>query len=94
MDDAFAVFAKGAREDTLRHRPDRARLASFNPAALYPENRVDLLLLGNTFEVFAFELDELREHTWNPMAANPGRAFYELTAGKPRGSRLTANRQR
>src|SRR5258708_15890980 len=28
----------------------------------------------------AFELDELREHTWNPLLANPGQAIYQLLA--------------
>ena len=27
-----------------------------------------------------FELDELREHTWNPLQANPGKAIYQLLA--------------
>jgi uncharacterized protein (DUF885 family) len=27
-----------------------------------------------------FELDELCEHTWNPLRANPGRAIYQLLA--------------
>jgi uncharacterized protein (DUF885 family) len=27
-----------------------------------------------------FEIDELREHTWNPLAANPGKAIYDLLA--------------
>ena len=27
-----------------------------------------------------FELDELREHTWNPLLANPGKAIYQLLA--------------
>jgi hypothetical protein len=51
---------------------------------------VDAHLLGNTLELLAYQLDELREHTWNPMAANPGRAVYELTARAfaPPGDRL------
>jgi uncharacterized protein (DUF885 family) len=122
VDNAFAVVAKSALDDALKHRPDWAtalgdhrydselpdespagleawrasisrhldRVASFDPDALSPENRVDLHLLGNTLELLAFELDELREHTWNPMAANPGRALYELTARAfaPPGDRL------
>ena len=56
------------------------RLASFEIGALSPENAVDAHLLANALECFAYELDELREHTWNPMEANPGRAIYELTA--------------
>ena len=27
-----------------------------------------------------FELEELREHTWNPLLANPGQAIYTLLA--------------
>ena len=27
-----------------------------------------------------FEIDELREHTWNPLQANPGKAIYQLLA--------------
>ena len=27
-----------------------------------------------------FEIDELREHTWNPLLANPGKAVYQLLA--------------
>jgi hypothetical protein len=27
-----------------------------------------------------FEIDELREHTWNPLLANPGKAIYQLLA--------------
>jgi len=27
-----------------------------------------------------FEIDELAEHTWNPLLANPGRAIYQLLA--------------
>ncbi|MGA2528493.1 MAG: DUF885 domain-containing protein [Acidimicrobiales bacterium] len=56
------------------------RLGAFELATLTPENRADAHLLRNAFERFAYELDELREHTWNPMDANPGRAVYELTA--------------
>ena len=27
-----------------------------------------------------FEIEELREHTWNPLLANPGQALYMLLA--------------
>ncbi len=66
------------------------RLAGFDPDMLSSENRVDARLLGNTFELLAFELDELGEHTWNPMVANPGRAVYDITARDfaPPGDRL------
>ena len=66
------------------------RLAGFDLDALSPENRVDANLLTNAFAQIAYTLDELREHTWNPMAANPGRAIYGLTSRDfaPAGDRL------
>jgi uncharacterized protein (DUF885 family) len=65
-------------------------LAGFDAEALNVENRVDGHVLRNNLELLAYQLDELREHTWNPMAANPGRAIYELTARDfaPPGDRL------
>ncbi|MGB9112333.1 MAG: DUF885 domain-containing protein [Acidimicrobiales bacterium] len=66
------------------------RLAGFDLDAINAENRVDANLLRNAFEQIAYALDELREHTWNPMASNPGRAIYGLTSRDfaPPGDRL------
>jgi uncharacterized protein (DUF885 family) len=49
-------------------------------ATLIPEHRVDAAMLANDVARRIFELDELREHTWNPLLANPGRAIYQLLA--------------
>jgi uncharacterized protein (DUF885 family) len=49
-------------------------------AALTPEHRVDAAMLANDVARRIFELNELREHTWNPLLANPGRAIYQLLA--------------
>jgi uncharacterized protein (DUF885 family) len=57
-----------------------ARLAVLDPAALAPEHRVDLAMLAGAVDLRIFQLDELREHTWNPLLANPGRAVYQLLA--------------
>jgi hypothetical protein len=56
------------------------RAASLDLAALPPERRVDAAMLAGHAELRAFELDELREHEWNPLRANPGRAVYLLLA--------------
>jgi hypothetical protein len=56
------------------------RLAALDPAALAPEHRVDLAMLADAVDLRIFQLDELREHTWNPLLANPGRAVYQLLA--------------
>jgi uncharacterized protein (DUF885 family) len=41
---------------------------------------VDAQILANQLARLAFMIGELREHEWNPMAANPGRAIYNLLA--------------
>ena len=57
-----------------------ARLAALDTAALAPEHRVDAAMLAGAVDLRSFQLDELREHTWNPLLANPGRAVYHLLA--------------
>jgi uncharacterized protein (DUF885 family) len=47
---------------------------------LSPEFRVDAQILANQLERWRFGELELREHEWNPMLANPGRAIYLLLA--------------
>jgi uncharacterized protein (DUF885 family) len=56
------------------------RVAALDVAALTPEQRVDAAMLAGHVELRAFELAELREHEWNPLLANPGRALYTLLA--------------
>ena len=55
-----------------------ARLAAIDVAALSAEHQVDARMLANSVALRIFELDELRERTWNPLAANPGRAIHAL----------------
>jgi uncharacterized protein (DUF885 family) len=57
-----------------------ARLGAVDTAALSPEHRVDAAMMAESIARRAFELDELREHTWNPLLANPGKAIYQLLA--------------
>ena len=47
---------------------------------LSAEYRVDARILANQLELCRFVTAELREHEWNPMLANPGRAIYLLLA--------------
>jgi uncharacterized protein (DUF885 family) len=49
-------------------------------AGLSAEHQVDAAILANSIARRIFELDELRDHTWDPLAANPGRAIYMLLA--------------
>jgi uncharacterized protein (DUF885 family) len=57
-----------------------AGLAAIGAERLSPQNRVDAQILANHLARLRFGIDELREHEWDPMAANPGRALYLLLA--------------
>jgi uncharacterized protein (DUF885 family) len=57
-----------------------ARLDALDPAGLSAEHRVDAAIMADSVARRVFELDELAEHTWNPLLANPGRAIYMLLA--------------
>ena len=48
--------------------------------ALSAEHRVDAAMMADSVARRVFEIDELREHTWNPLQANPGKAIYQLLA--------------
>src|SRR5580693_811992 len=57
-----------------------ARLTDLDGPALEPELRVDAALMAGDLARRLFEIEELREHTWNPLLANPGSAIYMLLA--------------
>jgi uncharacterized protein (DUF885 family) len=57
-----------------------ARLDALDTGALSAEHRVDATMMADSVARRVFELDELAEHTWNPLLANPGRAIYQLLA--------------
>src|SRR3984957_3243467 len=57
-----------------------ARLDALDEAGLSAEQRVDAAMMADNVARRVFELDELREHTWNPLQANPGKAIYQLLA--------------
>jgi uncharacterized protein (DUF885 family) len=48
--------------------------------SLGAEHQVDAAILRNSIERRIFELDELRDDTWDPLVGNPGRALYMLLA--------------
>jgi uncharacterized protein (DUF885 family) len=55
-------------------------LGTVDPSALSPVNQVDAEILRNRLETRIFEIEELREHEWNPLIANPGSALHLLLA--------------
>ena len=69
-----------------------ARLTDVDVAALEPELRVDAGLMAGDVARRLFEIEELREQTWNPLLANPGHALHMLLVRDfaPRPDRLRA----
>jgi uncharacterized protein (DUF885 family) len=57
-----------------------ARLDALDADALSDEHQVDAAMMAGSVARRVFELDDLRELTWNPLLANPGRAIYQLLA--------------
>ncbi|MGH3255642.1 MAG: DUF885 domain-containing protein [Streptosporangiaceae bacterium] len=57
-----------------------AGLDALDLGSLSAEHRVDAAIMADSVARRIFELDELREHTWNPLPTNPGKAIYTLLA--------------
>jgi uncharacterized protein (DUF885 family) len=57
-----------------------ARLSALDSGALSAEHRTDAAMMADSVARRVFEIDELAEHTWNPLLANPGKAIYQLLA--------------
>jgi uncharacterized protein (DUF885 family) len=56
------------------------RLDVLDRSSLTAEHQVDAAMMADSVARRMFEIDELAEHTWNPLLANPGRAVYQLLA--------------
>jgi uncharacterized protein (DUF885 family) len=56
------------------------RLGALDRGTLSAEHQVDAAMMADSIARRVFEIDELREHTWNPLLANPGKAIYQLLA--------------
>lgn len=70
--------ALAAELDWVRRRS--ADLADLDADAMGLEDRVDAAILANQLSTRRLELEELREHEWDPLLANPGTAVYTLLA--------------
>ena len=94
--DAHLPEFSAAALDSERRAMDgwAARLAAIDAGELSPQNRVDAGLLANSVRRRVFELDELRETTWNPLAANPGRAIRAAAGQGLRPAACPARRGR
>jgi uncharacterized protein (DUF885 family) len=81
FDDRLGDPSEQARADERRALDGWSdRLEAIDDSALSAEHRVDAAMMAGSVARRVFELDELREHTWNPLQANPGKAIYQLLA--------------
>ena len=68
-------------QDQLRlHRRYLSLLSTTNPSRLSATNQIDRDILISNIEANIFQIEILREHTWNPLGYSIGRAIYGLTA--------------
>jgi uncharacterized protein (DUF885 family) len=90
-DDRLGDRSESALDDEARWVGRRlADLRGVADGSLSPAEQVDVAILVNALELRRFELEELREHEWDPLSANPGTAVYTLLAREfaPLGDRL------
>jgi len=81
FDDRLADPSAAARADERRAQDGwGARLDTLDLDGLSAEHRVDAAMMADSVARRVFEIDELAEHAWNPLLANPGRAIYMLLA--------------
>ncbi|HYJ77848.1 MAG TPA: DUF885 domain-containing protein [Actinomycetes bacterium] len=90
-DDRLGDRSESALDDEARWVGRRlADMRGVADGSLSPAEQVDAAILVNALELRRFELEELREHEWDPLSANPGTAVYTLLAREfaPLGDRL------
>jgi uncharacterized protein (DUF885 family) len=91
FDDRLTDLSPEAVEDEQRWASGRlAQLEALRSDALLPADRVDAQILAGELRSRLYALQELRDHEWDPLVANPGTAIYTLLAREfaPLGDRL------
>lgn len=91
FDDRLTDLRPAALEDEQRWANGRlAELEALRQDALAPADRVDAQILAGELRSRLYALQELRDHEWDPLVANPGTAIYTLLAREfaPLGDRL------
>jgi uncharacterized protein (DUF885 family) len=72
------LSADGAARDVALLRDASAALSQVDDDTLDPQQRVDHEVLMSLVDRLLFELTEVREHEWNPLAHNPGELLHAL----------------
>lgn len=91
FDDRLSDRSEAALDDEARWVGGRlADLKALPATALGTADQVDATILVTALERRRFELEELRDHEWDPLVSNPGTAVYTLLARDfaPLGHRL------
>jgi uncharacterized protein (DUF885 family) len=90
-DDRLADFSPaGVQERTAMLKDASGALSGVDTDGLGPAERVDHEQLLSLVDRILFQLTEVREHEWNPLAHNPGALLHALVARPfaPAGQRL------
>ncbi|MEV1288973.1 DUF885 domain-containing protein [Micromonospora sp. NPDC049679] len=93
LDDRLPDLSPGAvAEEVTMLRDAAATLSGVDDDALDVQERVDHAVLTAMVDRRLFELSEVREHEWNPLAHNPGPLLHALLARPfaPADVRLTS----
>ncbi|MFI7598610.1 DUF885 domain-containing protein [Actinoplanes sp. NPDC049681] len=80
-DDRLPDHSPGAVAERVTMLRDAAdALAGIDPDTFDPQDQVDHAILTAVVERGVFELTDVREHEWNPLAHNPGPLLHALIA--------------
>jgi uncharacterized protein (DUF885 family) len=91
FDDRLTDLSTAGVEDEQRWASSRlTELEELPLDALSPADSVDAQILAGELRSRLYGLQELRDHEWDPLVANPGTAIYTLLAREfaPLGDRL------
>ncbi len=81
FDDRLTDQRQEARDDDRRvWRHWLNVLDAVDLDALGTEHAVDAAILSNRLQMLLLELEEVRQHEWNPLVSNPGDSIYGLLA--------------
>src|SRR3990170_3593321 len=93
FDDRLPDLSPGAVADRVTMLRDAAdALAGIDPDAFDAQDQVDHAILSALVERDLFELTDVREHEWSPLAHNPGPMLHVLLSRSfaPAAERLTS----
>ena len=80
-DDRLSDYSQaGIQAQVQFQRQSIERLGRIEVSKLSAVNRIDFAILQSQIQSALFQLENLREHEWNPLFYNVGNAIYGLTA--------------